>query len=92
VKERNSLKCGDIGDNEVETSGFFRNSVMSNDVLLEHTSERMFCYTRHVKGHVMFRRNINMTPMTTGARALIYLALPRYSSVDHTHVHRTLHC
>jgi hypothetical protein len=23
---------------------------------------------------------------------LIYLALPRYSSVDHTHVHRTLHC
>ena len=27
---------------EVETSGFFGKSVMSNDVLLGHTGERMF--------------------------------------------------
>jgi hypothetical protein len=58
---------------EVETSSFFRKSIMSNDVLLRHTSERMFswirhrkkcfpeadtgermfCYSRHVKGPVM---------------------------------------
>ena len=28
---------------EVETSGFFGKSVMSNDVLLGHTGERMSC-------------------------------------------------
>ena len=29
----------------------------------------MFCYSRHVKGYVMFRRNIKMTPQTVEARA-----------------------
>jgi hypothetical protein len=43
---------------EVETSGFFGKSVMSNDVLLEHKGGRMFCYSKHMKGCVKFRRNI----------------------------------
>jgi hypothetical protein len=47
---------------------------MSNDVLLGHTGEgcfakadtgkRMFYYSKHGKGYMMFRRNINMTPQT----------------------------
>jgi hypothetical protein len=37
----------------VKTSGFFGKSVMSNDVLLGHTGKN-----RHMKGHMMFRRNI----------------------------------
>jgi hypothetical protein len=48
--------------NEEDTSGFSGKSLLSNDVLLEHAGERMFCYSRHVKGCMMFRRNINMTP------------------------------
>ena len=64
---------------------------MSNDVLLGHTGEgcfakadtgkRMFYYSKHVKGHMMFRRNINMTPQTVGGQALVCFALPRYSSL-----------
>ena len=38
---------------EVETSGFFGKSVVSNDVLLGHTGERMFCYSRHVNESAM---------------------------------------
>ena len=34
---------------EVETSGFVGKSVMSNDALLGHTGQRMFCQGRHVK-------------------------------------------
>jgi hypothetical protein len=34
---------------EVETSGFFGKSVMSNDVLLGHTGERIFYYSRDMK-------------------------------------------
>jgi hypothetical protein len=51
-------------------------SVRSDDVLLGHTSERLswkadtgegkFYYSKHVKGHMMFR-TINMTPQTVGA-------------------------
>jgi hypothetical protein len=55
---------------EVETS------VMSNNVLLGHTGERMFCYSRHVKGGMMFRWKINMTPQIVGAQALVCFALP----------------
>jgi hypothetical protein len=33
----------------VETSGLFGKSVMSNNVLLEHTGERIFCWSRHIK-------------------------------------------
>ena len=40
------------------------------------TGERMFCSSKHMKGHIMFRRNINMTPRTVGARTLVSLALP----------------
>jgi hypothetical protein len=41
------------------------------------TGERMFCYSKHMKGHVMFRRNINMTPQTVGGRTLVPFAPPR---------------
>jgi hypothetical protein len=34
---------------EVEISDFFGKSVMSNDVLLGHSSERIFCWSRHMK-------------------------------------------
>ena len=34
---------------EVETSGFFGKAVISNDVLLGHTGEIMFCKSRHLK-------------------------------------------
>jgi len=37
---------------------------MSNDVLLGHAGERMFCYSKYMKVCTMFRRNINMTPFT----------------------------
>jgi hypothetical protein len=50
---------------KVETLGLFGKSVVSDDVLLGPTGERMFCYSRH--GHVMFRGNINMNPQTVGA-------------------------
>ena len=33
---------------EGETSGFFRELAMSNDVLLGHTGKRIFCQSRHV--------------------------------------------
>jgi hypothetical protein len=38
---------------EVETSSFFGKLVMSNAVLLGPTGERMFGYSKHVKGHLM---------------------------------------
>ena len=43
--------CGHFSMNpfEVETSGFFGKSVISNEVLLGHSHERMFYYSRHVK-------------------------------------------
>jgi hypothetical protein len=40
---------------------------MSNDVFLGQTGERMFCYSRHMKGGMMFRGNINMTPVDSGS-------------------------
>ena len=60
---------------EIETSGLFGKSVMSNDVLLGHTGERLFGYSRHMKGCVAFRRDINMTLQTTGAPASVQSAL-----------------
>lgn len=36
--------------------------------------EVMFCYSTYVKGHMLFRMNINMTPQTVGAQALVHLA------------------
>jgi hypothetical protein len=35
---------------EVETSSFFGKLIMSSDVLLGHRGERMFGYSKHVKG------------------------------------------
>jgi hypothetical protein len=43
----------------VETSGFFGNSVLSNDVLLGHTVERMFFESKHKKGFMRLKRSIN---------------------------------
>jgi len=50
------------------------------------TDERIFCYSRHVKECVMFRKNINMTPQTAGTRALVCLALSYWSLLT-THMH-----
>lgn len=74
---------------EVATSGCFGKSVMSKDVLLDHTDERMFCYsrrTKQVKGCfaiVMVRGNINMTPYSMGTRALILFPLLHCSLRTH---------
>ena len=38
---------------EAESSSFFGKLVMSNVVLLGHIGERMFGYSKHVKGHLM---------------------------------------
>jgi hypothetical protein len=56
------------------------------------TGERMVCYSRHVKGWVTFRRNINMTPQTVGAGALVCSASLRYSSLTAHMYWFTLHC
>lgn len=45
--------------------------VTLNDVLLGTQVKGGFCYSRHVKGHMMFRRNINTTPQTLGAQVLV---------------------
>lgn len=45
-----------ISNKKEETSAFFGKSVVSQDVLLGLTGERVFCYSRLVDGHVMFRR------------------------------------
>jgi hypothetical protein len=56
------------------------------------TGERIFCYSKHVKGHRMFTKNINMTPQTVGVRALVCFAPPHYGHMM-THMHRfALHC
>lgn len=77
---------------EVETSSFFGKGVVPKDVLLEHTGKRIFCYSRHVTGHVMFRENINRTPQTVGARELVPFALPCYSSLMTCMHWFALHC
>ena len=77
----NRLKEMEDRLSELETSSFFGKSVMSNDVLLGHTGERMFCYSKHVKGHMMFIRNINMTPQTVGAQ--LWFALLCLPSLHH---------
>jgi hypothetical protein len=38
------------------------------------TGERMFYYNRHMKGCVIFRKNINMNAQTVGI--LVFLVLP----------------
>jgi hypothetical protein len=45
---------------------FLGNSVMLSAVLQVHTGERMFCWSRHRRGPVMFRNNVNMTPQRVG--------------------------
>jgi hypothetical protein len=76
---------------------------MSNDVFLGHTGERMFCWSRHrwkdvfcnsrhVEGHVIFRKNINMAPQTVGARTLVHFAMPCCSWLMTRKHWFTLHC
>lgn len=60
-------------------SSFLGRSVISNDVLLGHTGEKMFCYSTCMKGLVMFRRNVNMTTQTVGAPASVSFAPSHYS-------------
>jgi hypothetical protein len=54
--------------------------------------QMMFCYSRHVKGRVMFRENITMTLQEVGTPTLVCLALPHKSSMV-THMYWfALHC
>lgn len=54
---------------KLETSSLFGKSVMSKDVFLGHTGERMFWYTKHVKGSVMMKVS-KYHPIDSGRRAL----------------------
>ena len=56
------------------------------------TGEGMFCYSRHVKGYMIFRRNVNMTPQKMGARALVCFAPPHYSLLTTCMYWFALHC
>lgn len=40
------------------------------------TGERVFCYSKHLKGLMMFGNNISMTPQRLGAQALLCFVLP----------------
>jgi hypothetical protein len=51
---------------EVEISGFFRRSVVSNEILLEYIGERIFCYSKHMKELMIFRKHGNMNLQTFG--------------------------
>ena len=63
---------------------------MSNDVSLGHTGERMFCYSKHVKGCTLFRRNVDISK-AVGAQALVCFAPPRHSSMTACMYWFTLH-
>jgi hypothetical protein len=51
--------------------GFLLKHISENVSLKQTQFERMFCYTRHMKGCVIFRKKINMTQQTVGTRKLI---------------------
>lgn len=40
------------------------------------TGEKMFCCSKQVKEHIIFRKNINITPQTMRGRALAHFTLP----------------
>lgn len=46
----------------------------------------MFCWSGHVKAHVMWWGNVNVTPQTVGAGTLVCCAPPYYSSLT-THMY-----
>ena len=55
--------------------------------------DRMFCYSRQMKGSVMLRSDMNMIPETVAAQALVCFPTLRYSSLKiHVLVHLTLCC
>jgi hypothetical protein len=55
--------------------------------------ERLFCYRKHMWGWVMFRMNINMTPKTVGAGALVtLLPLLVFTHSTRALAPLTLHC
>jgi hypothetical protein len=41
----------------------------------------IFCFRKHMKGYMMFRKNINVTPQTVEARSLVHLAPSHLSSL-----------
>lgn len=55
------------------------------------TGERTICYSKHMKWHIMFRRNINVTPQTVGTRALLWFVPPCYSLLTTCMYWFTLH-
>ena len=101
----------------MEISGFFGNSVVSHDVFLEAvlwedvllklTHERMFCWIRQTKEHmmlcwsgclrgrVMLRKSINITPwIWEVALALLCHAMllwPHFSGLRRSSLHREKH-
>lgn len=58
---------------------------LSNDLLLGHTGERMFSSCKHVRGFILFRRNINMTPQTVGAWEFSFLCSVSFFLAYDTH-------
>jgi hypothetical protein len=50
------------------------------------TGEMIFYHGKHIQGHIMFRRNINLTPQTVRNGASVSVALPSYSSLT-THMY-----
>jgi hypothetical protein len=52
---------------------------MSNDGLLEHTGERMFCWSRHMKGPVMKEYNCDPTQSGMSSEHVVCFVLPCYS-------------
>ena len=59
------------------------------------TGERMFCYSKHMKGCMMFRRNLNMTPQTVSSSSRFgspCSACLVFADDIHVLFHRTLHC
>lgn len=77
---------------EVETSGLFGKSVMSNDVLLGHKGERAFRYSRHPKERVMFRKKTDRTPHNGSSIVGLPCSASLMVSDDDTRVHLTWHC
>ena len=56
------------------------------------TGERMFCDNRHVKGEMIFRRTVNMTPQTVGPQILLCFTSLFFGDDMWVLVHLTLLC
>lgn len=85
---------------EVEIFGFLNNSVMTHDVFLDAVLwEGMQCFakSRHLRGPVMFRKNINRTPQTErgcscmAASSLLYWSSLVFAGLHWSHFFASLH-